>query len=92
MPASATAVVYCEGNFAQQDGKTANGLVRYSEKYRIVSVIDSTLAGRDTGMLLDGVANGIPVRADLADAISDAGFLPDPDLRHGPRRGAAHRL
>ena len=36
-----TAVVYCEGNFADIDGKTANGLVRSSERYRIVAVIDS---------------------------------------------------
>jgi hypothetical protein len=28
----ATAVVYCEGNFGSSDGKTANGLVRHSEK------------------------------------------------------------
>ena len=39
---SPTAVVYCEGNFAQIDGKTANGLVRHSQAYRILSVIDST--------------------------------------------------
>ena len=49
MTHSATAVVYCEGNFGRQDGKTANGLVRHSEKYEIVSVIDSTLAGSDAG-------------------------------------------
>ena len=36
-----TAVVYCEGNFGASDGKTANGLVRHSEKYEILSVIDS---------------------------------------------------
>ncbi len=44
MSLAATAVVYCEGNFGRQDGKTANGLVRHSEKYRILSVIDSTRA------------------------------------------------
>ena len=31
----ATAIVYCEGNFVKIDGKTANGLIRRSEKYRI---------------------------------------------------------
>ena len=31
-----TAIVYCEGNFAALDGKTANGLVRHSEKYKIL--------------------------------------------------------
>jgi hypothetical protein len=36
-----TAVVYCEGQFGALDGKTANGLVRHSEKYEILSVIDS---------------------------------------------------
>ena len=31
--ALATAVVYCEANFGDIDGKTANGLVRHSERY-----------------------------------------------------------
>jgi uncharacterized NAD-dependent epimerase/dehydratase family protein len=77
MPTSPTAVVYCEGNFAQQDGKTANGLVRFSEKYEILSVIDSSLAGQDAGTVLDGVAAGIPIFADLAAAIAHAGTIPD---------------
>jgi uncharacterized NAD-dependent epimerase/dehydratase family protein len=77
MSIPATAVVYCEGEFGRQDGKTANGLVRHSEKHRILSVVDSTRAGRDAGMLLDGVAAGIPVLADLAGAIAHAGFVPD---------------
>ena len=64
------AVVYCEGNFGAIDGKTANGLVRHSERYEIVSVIDGELAGQDTGMVLDGKANGIPLCRDLSDAIS----------------------
>jgi len=77
MSLSATAVVYCEGKFGQQDGKTANGLVRHSEKYEILSVIDSTRAGLDAGVVLDGPANGIPVVADLATAIAHAGLVPD---------------
>jgi uncharacterized NAD-dependent epimerase/dehydratase family protein len=77
MPISATAVVYCEGQFGRQDGKTANGLVRHSEKYEILSVIDSTRAGQDAGAVLDGRATGIPILADLADAIHDAGLVPD---------------
>ncbi|MBB2974717.1 putative NAD-dependent epimerase/dehydratase family protein [Microbacterium endophyticum] len=77
MPVSVTAVVYCEGKFAQQDGKTANGLVRNSQKYEILSVIDSTQAGRDAGFLLSGVANGIPVLANLTEAIAHAGRVPN---------------
>ncbi len=72
-----TAVVYCEANFGEIDGKTANGLVRHSEKYEIVSVIDSTQSGRDTGDVLVGTPNGIPVVKDLADAIDRAGHVPD---------------
>ena len=68
-PGRETAVVYCEANFGRGDGKTANGLVRHSERYEVVSVIDSTLAGADAGTVLDGTANGIPLHRDLADAL-----------------------
>jgi uncharacterized NAD-dependent epimerase/dehydratase family protein len=74
---TATAIVYCEGNFAALDGKTANGLVRHSEKYQILSVIDSEKAGLDTGMVLDDKINDIPICRDLADALEQAGNVPD---------------
>lgn len=72
-----TAVVYCEANFGAIDGKTANGLVRHSEKYEILSVIDSEKAGLDAGVVLDGEPNAIPVCIDLADALSRADAVPD---------------
>ena len=72
-----TAVVYCEANFGVADGKTANGLVRHSERYEILSVIDSTQAGADTGELLGDGANGIPVVSDLAVAVRLHGGTPD---------------
>ncbi len=71
-----TAVVYCEGNFAAVDGKTANGLVRHSERYEILSVIDSTQAGLDTGVVLDASPNGIPLCRDLDAAVALAGHVP----------------
>ncbi len=74
---TSTAVVYCEASFGTMDGKTANGLVRYSEKYEILSVIDSSRAGLDAGEYLDGKANGIPICADLEEAIALAGRVPD---------------
>ena len=40
-------------NFGAIDGKTANGLVRHSERYDIVAVIDSHKAGLDSGVVLD---------------------------------------
>ncbi|MDP2182880.1 MAG: DUF1611 domain-containing protein [Actinomycetota bacterium] len=72
-----TAVVYCEANFGAVDGKTANGLVRHSEKYEIVSVIDSKKSGLDAGEVLGGKASGIPICADLADAVGLAEGTPD---------------
>lgn len=77
LPVGSTAIVYCEGQFGEQDGKTANGLVRHSEKYEILSVIDSRRTGADAGKLLDGTANGIPVLATLAESIAHAGRVPD---------------
>ena len=73
----ATAVVYCEANFGAIDGKTANGLVRHSEKYKILSVIDSQKAGQDSGVVLGETANGIPICRDLTDALTRADSTPD---------------
>ena len=72
-----TAIVYCEANFGAVDGKTANGLVRHSEKYEILSVVDSEKAGLDAGVVLGEAPNGIPVCRDLADAIVRHGGVPD---------------
>lgn len=72
-----TAIVYCEGNFAQIDGKTANGLVRHSQAYRILSVIDSTCIGQDSGAILDNVSNSIPIFGQLDAAIANEAALPD---------------
>ncbi len=77
LPEGSTAVVYCEGQFGEQDGKTANGLVRHSEKYDVLSVVDSTHAGADAGTVLDGSPNGIPVLGSLAEALAHAGQVPD---------------
>ncbi len=72
-----TALVYCEANFGGIDGKTANGLVRYSERYEILTVIDSEKAGLDSGAVLDGEPNGIPIHRDLAEALACTGGAPD---------------
>src|SRR5256712_12139612 len=63
------AVILCDGYFGQSTGKTANGLVRYSKRYEIAGVIDHTKAGRDAGDVLDGKPNGIPIVANLTEAI-----------------------
>ena len=67
------AVILCDGYFGQSTGKTANGLVRHSKRYQIAGVIDHTKAGRDAGEVLDGKANGIPIVANLKEAVEKCG-------------------
>lgn len=37
-------------------------------------MIDSRHAGADTGTFLDGMANGIPILADLGESLAHAGY------------------
>ncbi len=77
LPEQPTAIVFCEENFAKIDGKTANGLVRHSEAYRIVSVIDSNHRGDDSGYVLDGTINNIPILKNLEAAVTRETTVPD---------------
>ncbi|PZD70830.1 hypothetical protein C1752_08972 [Acaryochloris thomasi RCC1774] len=72
-----TALVYCENQFGLVDGKTASGLVRHSDTYTIVGVIDSTLAGRDAGEELGDRENGIPIFANLDEALGQLRDVPN---------------
>lgn len=67
-PLDGNAIVYCEGAFNTPNGKTAHGLVRFTERYRVLMVVDSRYAGRDAGEVLDGMENGIPIEADIETA------------------------
>lgn len=66
------AIVYCEGAFATTNGKTAHGLSRRTKRYRVLSVIDSSLPRCDSGQFLDGKPNGIPVLSNLTEALEHA--------------------
>ena len=63
------ALIYCQNAFNTTNGKTAHGLVRFSCRYHIKGVIDSTYAGRDAGQVLDGVFVKIPIYKDLSEAL-----------------------
>ncbi|EFK07249.1 conserved hypothetical protein [delta proteobacterium NaphS2] len=63
------AIVYCEGAFGTPNGKTAHGLVRRTERYHVLVVVDSRHAGADAGMILDGKENRIPVYNSVSDAV-----------------------
>lgn len=64
------ALVYCEGAFNTPNGKTAHGLVRFTERYDVVGVLDENYAGSDAGEVLDGRPNGIPVFKDIEAAVT----------------------
>lgn len=66
------AIIYCEAMFGTTNGKTAHGLVRRTDRYRILSVIDSLNKGTDAGGLLDGKPNGIPIYESINQAVEKA--------------------
>ena len=64
------ALVYAAGAFNTPNGKTAHGLVRFTERYDVVGVLDHKYAGQDAGLVLDGKKNNIPIFRDLKEALS----------------------
>ena len=68
-PLDGNAIVYCEGAFNTPNGKTAHGLVRFTNRYQILSVVDSRFAGQDAGQVLDGKMKNIPIYASVREAI-----------------------
>lgn len=86
------AVVLAEGVLGSTYGKTANGLVRYTRRYSVKGVIDSTKAGKDAGIVVEGKRKGIPVVRNIDEILgsgvdtlvigiaTDGGYLP-PEYR-----------
>jgi len=72
------ALILCEGHYGSTDGKTAHGLVRFTRRYRVRGVIDSTLAGRDAGEALDGARRDIPIVSSLDEGMR----LPGAPITH----------
>src|SRR6187402_1773247 len=64
------AIVYCEGAFNTPNGKTAHGLVRFTERYTVLCVIDSHYAGKDAREILDGKHGHIPVVANFKEGLA----------------------
>ena len=72
-----TALVLCEGEFGNYVGKTANGLVRYSERFEILGVLDSTKTGMMAHEVVEGAKEGIPIFENLKDALANLSKHPD---------------
>jgi uncharacterized NAD-dependent epimerase/dehydratase family protein len=67
------ALVYADGAYNTPNGKTAHGLVRFTERYDIVGLIDQQYAGQDAGMVLDQKPNNIPIFKDFDSALKILG-------------------
>ncbi len=72
-----TALILCEGMFNRTGGKTAAGLVRHSLRFKILGVLDSTMAGKDAGEVLDGRRTDIQIFSSVTDALSKLHSNPD---------------
>lgn len=70
-----TAIVLTDGMLHTLDAKTAHGLIRGTERYNIVAVIDSVHAGKDAGEVMDGIYRNIPVVGDVEKAVTAIGDI-----------------
>jgi uncharacterized NAD-dependent epimerase/dehydratase family protein len=83
------AVVFVDKYFKTADGKIAHGLIRYSNRFEITAVVDSTIPEGDAGYILDGISTHVPLYNSLeyavnqthpdtfiVGAVTDGGVLP----------------
>jgi uncharacterized NAD-dependent epimerase/dehydratase family protein len=66
-PMQTNAIIITGGYLDSISAKTAHGLIRGTDRFNIVGVIDSKDAGKDAGEVLDGKHRNIPVYATLSD-------------------------
>ncbi len=83
------ALVYSEGEFGRIDGKTANGLVRFSEKYDIIGVIDSSRDEKYVNEVFEDVKKEIPIFKDLDEALDKSETNPKAFINGIARDGGA---
>ena len=68
------AIVLTDGLLMTSDAKTAHGLIRGTERFNIIGLVDGEAnAGKDAGVLLDSKHRGIPVFATMESAIEASG-------------------
>jgi uncharacterized NAD-dependent epimerase/dehydratase family protein len=65
-----SAIILTEGYLDTINAKTAHGLIRGTERFRILGVIDSKHAGKDAGEVLDGKKRNIPVYGSIPEFVS----------------------
>ena len=66
------AILLTDGFLSTPNAKTAHGLIRGTERFTIVGVVDAPTAGQDAGAVLDGTVRNIPVFASVDEAIAQS--------------------
>ncbi len=70
---ASNAIILTGGFLNTGNAKSAHGLIRGTERFNIVGVIDHVSAGRDAGEVLDGKKRNISVYATLSDFVNKSG-------------------
>ncbi len=70
-----TAIALANGHFKTVFAKTTHGLVRGPSRYRLLGVVDPSLAGQNAGVVLDGRHRDVPFFESISDVLD----------RHNPR-------
>lgn len=71
------AIVLTNGWLDEIHAKTAHGLLRRSERFEILCLVDPKDAGKDAGEILDGKTRSIPIYATVTEALSRLAVQPD---------------
>lgn len=70
---SGSAVIITGGLLDTNNAKTAHGLLRVSNRFKIIGVIDEKFSGQDSGDIVLGKSNDIPISNDINSFIADFG-------------------
>ena len=66
------AIVITAGYLDSNSGKTAHGLIRGSDRFNILGIIDHKHPGKDAGEILDGKKRNIPVYGTISDFVKQS--------------------
>ena len=72
-----SACILTNGKLDHIDAKTAHGLIRGTDRFDIVGVVDAEHAGRDAGEVLDGRTRNIRVYSSIGDLLEQSPQKPE---------------
>jgi uncharacterized NAD-dependent epimerase/dehydratase family protein len=64
------AIILSGGLLTTPDAKTAHGLIRESNRFKITGIVDAVSKGQDAGEILDGKHRSLPVFGTVEEALS----------------------